>query len=765
MSYKYVILSFLLFVLLGFENPVWGQDVAAPQIGTITGNIRTSDNQPAEYICVAVKDTKIGTLTNDSGRFSLVVPSGQYILVVQSIVCHRQEIPVKVLPGQMLELNNIRLVESISQLREVIVTGQYAPQSMKNSVYRVRSITSDQIAAKSATNVGDILNCELGIRFSNDLATGESDIQLMGMSGQNVKILLDGIPLVDRGSTRQSLSQIDANNIERIELVEGPMSVIYGTDALAGVVNIITKKDSGSGKSKFSVNAKIQEETVGSEYQPFEDKGLHNEHLGLTYSHKSGWNSSVSFTRNDFGGWQGADTGRAKSWHPKLQYITGAGLGYKNAKVTVWYRLNYLNETINNLGDVNAATGIATDQDYITNRYTHQAQADWKVFRVLETNFMLSYQDYSRKTQTTTYNTQTGARHLTLDDGDQDESAFKSVFFRNTTQYSLNEKLAFQPGIEYKRDEASGERIQGNPAITDYSFFLSSEFKPWDFFNIKPGVRFSKNSTYSAPPIIPSVSIKAIVSNDFDLRLSYARGFRAPALRELYFWFFNASHSIKGNPDLEAEHSDSYTGSFTWRAVHSEKIRISANLAGFYNTFNNLITTALDVTDNSVYTYVNIDKFKTTGGTLDWSVKASDINLSLGFSYIGRYNEYSTGSSLPEFVWSPEINSSIIYRFAKIGTSLGVFYKFTGEKPEYETTTSTSGETIVYQSKIGAFNWVDINIGKNFGKFIQLNAGIKNLFDITTLDNTSLSSGAHNTSGPLPLSYGRSYFLGITFQL
>lgn len=755
-----------LFILFGLLSLTAQENIQkpAPQQGIIKGTVVASDNQPAEYINVFIKGTKSGTLTNASGQFTLLnVPAGQHTLVVQSIVCHKQEIQVTVTAGNTIELNTIRLVESISQLKEIIVTGQYAPQSLRSSVYKVRSINAEQIAAKGAIDVKDILNCELGIRFTNDMATGESDIQLMGMSGQNVKILLDGIPMVDRGSTRQSLSQVDANNIERIELVEGPMSVIYGTDALAGLVNIITKKNDSSGKSKFTINAKVQEETVGKEYEPFVNEGLHNENLSVAYSNRSGWNSSASFTRNDFGGWQGSNTGRAKSWHPKVQVLSRGGAGYKTEKVNAWYRLDYLNETINSLGDVNEATGVATDKDFVTNRFTHQAQADWKVSSSLSTNFMASYQDYSRKTQTTTYNTITGDRRLTLDAADQDESVFQSVFFRNTTQYALNDKVAFQPGIEYKRDEASGQRIQGNPVITDYSLFISSELKPWNFLSFKPGVRFSKNSTYKAPPVIPSLSAKTTFADNFDFRLSYARGFRAPALRELYFWFFNASHSIKGNPNLEAEHSDSYAGSFTWRTIHTEKLRVTGSLAGFHNTFNNLITTAADATDPSINTYVNIEKFKTAGGTMDWSLKTSALNFSLGFSYIGRYNKYSTDNNLLEFVWSPEMNSSLIYRFAKIGTSLGMFYKFTGEKPQYETTTS-NGEVLVYESKIGSFHWMDLTLTKDLGKYLKLNAGVKNLFDITTLDNTSLSSGGHSTSGPLPLSYGRSFLVGLAFQ-
>src|SRR5262245_7629628 len=106
-------------------------------------------------------------------------------------------------------------------LDEVVITGQFSPQSIKNSVYRVRVIKKEQIQLRGATDITGVLNNELGIRFNTDYTLGETDIAIMGMSGQNVKVLLDGIPLIDRGSTKQSLSQVDINTIERIELVEG----------------------------------------------------------------------------------------------------------------------------------------------------------------------------------------------------------------------------------------------------------------------------------------------------------------------------------------------------------------------------------------------------------------------------------------------------------------------------------------------------------------------------------------------------------------
>ena len=134
-------------------------------------------------------------------------------------------------------------------LEELVVTGQYKPQTLKKSVYQVRVINNERIIQSGASNVQQVLNTQVGFRFAADNTLGTTDVQLMGMSGRNVKVLLDGVPMIDRGDTRESLNQIDVNSIERIEIVEGPMSVSYGSDALAGVINIITKKNKNNGLS------------------------------------------------------------------------------------------------------------------------------------------------------------------------------------------------------------------------------------------------------------------------------------------------------------------------------------------------------------------------------------------------------------------------------------------------------------------------------------------------------------------------------------
>src|SRR4051812_23955525 len=82
-----------------------------------------------------------------------------------------------------------------TSLNEVIVTGQFKPATVKKSVYQVRTINAERIKLSGATNVQQVLNTQLGFRFSNDNTLGTTDVQLMGMSGRNVKILLDGVPL------------------------------------------------------------------------------------------------------------------------------------------------------------------------------------------------------------------------------------------------------------------------------------------------------------------------------------------------------------------------------------------------------------------------------------------------------------------------------------------------------------------------------------------------------------------------------------------
>ncbi|WP_353721845.1 TonB-dependent receptor [Dyadobacter sp. 676] len=746
-------LSLILLVISGV--------MAQKSNGTVEGRILSGTGEPIREATVFLQNTAYEAQTSPEGLFSLAVPPGDYALVAKAVGNGESMVKISVRGGERLEIGDIELTGTPLALNEVVITGQPEPQSLRNSVYQVRTIDRERIRLRGATNLQMVLNTELGIRFSNDLTLGTSDIQLMGMTGRGVKILLDGIPLTDRGDTRESLGQIDINTIERIEIVEGPMSVIYGTDALAGVINIITKK--GSEGSSFTFNARLQEETAGDEYNALTKKGTHNQSVGLTWQNEH-VQLSGNVTRNNFGGWRGASTGRAKAWMPKDQMLYTAGARFGQKQWNIWYRFNGTDETIRYLGNRNPNTGIAADKDYISKRWFHQLQSEFKVNDRLNITGAGSYTDYSRRTLSTNVDIN-DRRTLSLDPGAQDKSIFTTAFFRGTAFYKASDYLSVLAGIDFSNNNASGARIKGSPAINEYALFIAPEIRIGRSIKLTPGLRFLKNSVYDAPPVIPSLNGKLTLSKSLDFRFGYARGFRSPALRELYFDFHDASHSINGNVNLKAEYSNSFNAFFVWQAVSREGFRIGSTLGGFYNVFHDLIETAFDPNDRTQTTYLNIDHFKTTGFSLDNKIFWKNLQATVGATYIGRYNKFSETpgdfGSLPRFVWSTEINANLIYTFPNAGASINLFYKFSGKRPVYEIV----DEAGVRLEETAGFHMADLTFGKRLGKHLNLLAGVKNLFDVTNLQNTSADiGGAHSTGGAVPMSFGRSYFAGLSFQ-
>lgn len=662
--------------------------------------------------------------------------------------------------------------EKIDSLNEVVVTAQFSPQSLKNSVYNVRTISAEKIRLRGATSIQQVLNTEFGFRFSNDLTLGTTDVELMGMSGRNVKILLDGVPMVDRSDSRESLNQIDIHTVERIEVVEGPVSVVYGTDAIAGLINIITKN---AGKSVFTVSARVQDESAGDEYGVLSGKGIHNQHINASWQ-KKGWSGLAGFSHNDFSGWNLAPktatiaevSAVTNRWKPKEQFLGNTKIGYRNADFNIWYRLDGLKEVIESRSGMNPNNYKGEFQTYTTNRYTQQIQSEWRLSNHLQLVGIAGYTDLKRATRSVIHDFSTNTEVLSAAAGKQDTAKFNAAIFRATAIYTASQAISIQPGFEFSRDAASGARIKGTPVINDLAFFISSELKANQHINIRPGLRFIKNSVYQAPTIIPSLNTKFSLGPIVDLRLAYARGFRAPALRELYYDFFDASHSIIGNENLKAEESNSYNGSLAWGGIKRTGFQFRSTLSGFYNTFKNRIDYGVDASNPSITTLINVSKYKTTGATVDNTFILKHFQAQLGFSYIGRFNSLGTDQptlSLPEFVWSEELTANLSYTLSKFDGNISLFYKYAGARPNYQLSTLNGVQTAKLV-EVSGFSWADLMLNKNIFKCITLNAGVKNLFDVTQLTNTSTEGGgAHRTGGTsVPYSYGRSYVLGLTFN-
>ena len=656
-------------------------------------------------------------------------------------------------------LQEISLTPATLALEEVIVTGQYAPQSAKNAVYKVKSISSQRIEAQGAATLQDVLANELNIQFSRDNALGTSGISLQGMAGQNVKVLIDGVPMVGRSGVANEIdiNQINVNSIDRIEIVEGPMAVNFGADALAGVINIITKKE---GMGKWNMNLALHEESVADEYSLF-NEGIHSPSLNFGFKPSKEWYVQGETRINHFGGWVGNGTDRDRQWYPKTQYFAGGLARFTKGNVDIYYRLDYLDEVIENLGPVANQDNpneepFSTNQDYVSQRWMHQVQAnvqlgDWQL------NPVVSYTDYDRVTQEYTTFLTSG---FETDPADVQDTRFNTWFTRNTLSNTGGSWGSFQLGIEGTFETGGGTRLsEGDKSGTDIAFFGSAEVKISNKLALRPGVRYGYNSIFSAEPA-PSLNVKYDFTPNTQLRAGYGRGFRAPSLRELYHEFIDSNHNIVGNPDLVPEYSHNFNADLTHKFP---RLNLSTSLSGFYNHKDNQIVFILPPPEraNEATSYTNLSTFKTTGVRITGTWKGKNLQISPGVAYTGIYQRLSEQEGVSDFVFGWEANTNITYNWRSPGIIISTFYKFNGPFREYRL---QDGEPELQQ--LDAFHLLDLTFSKKIGKTLQLSLGSRNMLNVGAVDNSFSTGGVHNgNTGQTPVGTGRSYFARLNVKL
>jgi outer membrane receptor for ferrienterochelin and colicins len=115
--------------------------------------------------------------------------------------------------------------------------------------------------------------------------------------------------------------------------------------------------------------------------------------------------------------------------------------------------------------------------------------------------------------------------------------------------------------------------------------------------------------------------------------------------------------------------------------------------------------------------------------------------------------------------WTPEVNTNLTYRILPWRTTATLFYKWTGALPGYETVIDAAGNPAASEVMLDGYQWLDLTIKKDFGQHLAVNLGARNLLNLTQIRSTSESGSAHGTGSQRPIGYGRSYFLGLTYQL
>ncbi len=731
--------------------------IALESLSQTTINVVSEDNQPIPSVHISLysKNGKhISTkLTNTLGILTF---SNEETKGYQSFVAKIRFIGFKPLQSTLIagKKYNFTLKESNVMLNQVVVTAQYSANSPEKAVHKIEIIGRKKIEAMAAVNLEDVLSNSLGIRISQDGVLG-SGISLQGMSGQNVKILIDGIPVVGRLNGNVDLAQINLDNIERIEIVKGPLSVNYGTNALAGAINLITKKNP---KDKFSVGA--------SSYN--ESSGKYNL-TGKIAFNKNKNDVVITGGRNYFDGWNDgdatfknpkpyADSSRYKAWKPKEQYFGGIQLGRTIKGLGVKYKGDIFDEMVLNRGYPRAPyQETAFDDDYKTTRLDNALFINKKLKKNQSFDFLASYNHYKRIKNTYFTNLTNLDRILTLNSGDQDTSLFNQILSRGTYANQMDSSIfSYQIGYAINIQQAEGRRIEDKRKEQgDYALYGSTEINLNNLI-VRPGIRYAYNTSYKTP-LLPSLNLK-YGKDKYTIRASYARGFRAPSLKELYFNFVDINHNVVGSSNLIAETSSNYNLTMAYNILHNDLI-FKTELGGFYNNIKNQISLAN--VQGTQYTYVNVGSFQSLGGRFDFQMGYKHLKLNIGGTYIGRSNNINVADA-PQFSYSPELRSSLLYEMKQKQLTFAVFYKYQGKLPRVVLDANENIKT----NYIEDYHMADFTISKKmYKKQVVLSIGTKNIFNVKSIASSS-TGGTHSSNGSsLAVGTGRTYFISLKINL
>ncbi|MFY0606752.1 MAG: TonB-dependent receptor [Cyclobacteriaceae bacterium] len=232
---KYLSCSYLLW-LMSYYSMVYAQT------GTISGNISNA-GEAVEFATIGLQGTSFGAASDINGDFVIdKIPTGDYTLIVSSIgfLPHKQSISIDDKLG--LELN-IELTESTYKLDQVVVTGTMKEMSRLESPVPIEVFSGEFFKANPTPSVFESLQHVNGVRPQlNCNVCNTGDIHINGLEGPYTMILIDGMPIVSGLSTVYGLNGIPQALVDRIEVVKGPASTLYGSEAVGGLINIITKR-------------------------------------------------------------------------------------------------------------------------------------------------------------------------------------------------------------------------------------------------------------------------------------------------------------------------------------------------------------------------------------------------------------------------------------------------------------------------------------------------------------------------------------------
>jgi len=633
-----------------------------------------------------------------------------------------------------------------AKLDEIVVTGTGTSHYFKDAPVQTEIISKRILDVFAGKSIEEILG-SLNPGFDFNTSAMGSGIQLNGLGNSYILILIDGKKIHGDIAGQNDLSIIDVSKIERIEIVKGASSSLYGSDAIAGVINIITQKNKYNGFSaKNSTRAESykqiqQYNSINLKLAKFESSS------DFTYKHSDGWqNTNKELYKQHV---------YSESWTNTSNKFTSLKFGERlKYKITPklhleFYGFYYNKKIFRPCGGKTAALIRTYGMEY--KNYSFTFSSKYKLNKINEDIISLDL-SYDKNNYYHNFNTLTEEEYV-LPDGEiwhpifkKGESSLQNAQKRYITNLKLIKRLnnsnRLSAGVEYQLDylDSPYRMFTGSKNAYTLSFYAQDEFDAIDNLNITTGIRAITHKEFGFE-LTPKISF-LYKSDNINFRATYSRGFKTPTLKELFYHYERMMAGIErlylGNKNLKAQTSNYYSIGFEYITNP-----LTLSITPYWNNINDMIvlmeipTSSQDYVRGIEHTmkHENMENAKSRGVDFMFNYTINNnLNIGGGYSFCyangdfyvlkkGTKNEYEFKSIMVNGSAKHRANMRFTWKKCceKYKLNIGLFVKTQSKRYYYDY-----GNTKAYTTfKINS-NY-KINISKRI-KY-EFNVGIDNILN------------------------------------
>lgn len=585
--------------------------------------------------------------------------------------------------------------EEIKKYDEVIVSASLTPVSKTAVGSAVTVITSEEIERRGTVYLSDILREVPGFAVSKNGSFGTlTDIRVRGAEANHTLVLIDGIEANDPSFTSAFRAAfLTAENIERIEILRGAQSALWGSDAIGAVINIITKK----GEGPLELNA-------GFEAGSFDTQ---KSSLGASYGNsKFNINLNAEVLRTD--GINIARTGSEKDGHHNRTYDFKLGFNPFDALELNYVRREVIADTDTDPQPFPSATVVDStgNKTFIDQTY----QKGSAKFSLFDDKWINHFNIESIKTQTNFLST---TFSNSFSNGNKQKYSYQSdLSFKSTTFLQTSHDLSFL--LEYQDDNAIGTFIGGTSEVGFISKSYVTEYRLGvaDRFFVTAGVRHDGNEFFDNADTYRVTGAYRLYETGSRIHMSYGTGVKNPTISEL----FGAFPTFIGNPGLTPETSKGWDVGVE-QSLFNDKL--SLDITYFNNAIKDQITGFVTATTTTVRNSNGTNRIEGIEYAMSLNL-IDDLDISGAYTFT-RADDANGNELIRRAKHIASVNANYSFINNKANINLGIIYN--GEQEDTIFTSPSSRTTL------GAFTVVNLSGSYKVNNMFSFYGRVENLFD------------------------------------